>query len=294
MSSMSRTEIWGVPVFGSLGAWGRYRRQILPFVLVGVMGAVGACSTAGPSPGTQSVGTSAPARPAPPPELAGFCSAAPDLLQVLEEGPDISSTATPADVAVAIQKFSTQLQPPLTAVENSMPPVVRDDVGAIGRQVGSAVATKSDAPMSTPEFDAALTRLRINTIKQCEIPEVRIVSTEYEYEGMPANVVAGALSVIFINLGAEPHQMSVFRIADGESRPFAQLIALPQEQRDQLLTSVMPVPSADPGSTDAEILKLAPGRYGIACLNSQGSTVAKDGTGPSHASLGETAEFAVQ
>jgi hypothetical protein len=226
--------------------------------------------------------------------LAGFCSVAPDLLQVLEEGPDISSTATPADVAVAIQKFSTQLEPPLTAVGNSMPPVVRDDVGTIGRQVGSAVATKSDAPIITPEFDAALTRLRINTIKQCEIPEVRIISTDYEYEGMPANVVAGALSVIFINLGAETHQMSVFRIADSESRPFTQLIALPQEQRDQLLTSVMPVPSADPGSTDPEVLKLAPGRYGIACLNSQGSTVAKDGTGPSHASLGETAEFAVQ
>lgn len=72
------------------------------------------------------------------------------------------------------------------------------------------------------------------------------------------------------------------------------LIGLSPAQRDQVLTMITPTLSADPGSTDAQILKLAPGRYGVACLNHQGSTVTQDGTGPLHATLGETAEITVQ
>jgi hypothetical protein len=279
-------------VLGRLRTRGRRRRQGAVFALIVLIGAVGACSTAGPSPGTQSAGTGAPASPAPPPELASFCSAAIDLLQVLEAGPDISSNATPDNVA--LQKFAPRFEPPLTAVEKNMPDVVREDVETLGRQARFAVATKTADPMNTPEFDAALTRLRINVIRQCGVAEIRVMSTEYKYEGIPPTVAAGALSVSFINLGAEPHEMRVFRIPDGEQRPFTVLIGLPQGQRDQLLTSITPTISASPGSTDTEMIKLAPGRYGVACLKPKGSTPAQDGTGPPHATLGEAAEFTVQ
>ena len=295
MSSMVSTAILGVvPVLGRLGTWGRCCRQILPFTLIVLFVAVGACSAAGSPPGAQPAGTSAPARPAPPPELASFCAAAPDLLQVLDEGPDIAPPGAPADVATALQTFSTRFEPPLTAVLKNMPAVVQDDIGTLGRQARAAVATKTVAPMNTPEFFAALTRFQINTVKQCAIPEIRVVATEYKYDGIPSNVAAGPLSVILINLGAEPHEMKVFRIPDGESQPFTALIGLSQAERDKLLTAITPTLSANPGSTDSEILKLAPGRYGVACFKSQGATLSQDGTGPSHASLGEEAEFTVQ
>jgi hypothetical protein len=276
-------------VLGRLRSRARCRRQVVVLALVVLFAAVAACSTTGPPP--QSAGTSAPAGPAPQPE---FCSAVIDLLQVLEDGPDISSSSTPQDVATALQQFQARFEPPLTTVERTMPDVVREDVGTLGRQVRFAVATKTAEPMNTPEFDAALTRLRINVIRQCGIRESRVTATEYKYEGIPPSVAAGALSVIFINLGAEPHEMRVFRIQDGESRPFTVLIGLPQAQRDQVLASITPTISASPGSTEAEIIKLAPGRYGVACLKPRGSTPTQDGTGPPHATLGESGEFAVQ
>lgn len=285
---------WGVPVLGERGTRRRRRRQGVVFALIVLIGAVGACSTSGPQAGTQSAGTQTPANSAPPPELASYCSGVIDLLQVLEVGPDISSNATPDDMAAALQKFGARFEPPLTAVEKTVPDVAREDVETLGRQARYAVATKTAAPMNTPEFEAALTRLHINTVRQCGVAEIRVTSTEYKYEGIPPTVAAGALSVSFINLGAEPHEMRVFRISDGDPRPFTVLIGLPQAQRDQELTPITPTLSANPGSTDSEIIKLPLGRYGVACLKPKGSTPTQDGTGPQHATLGEAAEFTAQ
>ena len=156
------------------------------------------------------------------------------------------------------------------------------------------MATKTPAPLDTPEFDVALSRLQINAVQRCGIKEIRVISTEYKYEGVPTNVAAGALSVVIINLGSEPHEMRIFRIRDDEPRPFTVLIGLPQDQADQVLDLVRPSPSANPGSNDAAIIKLTPGRYGVACLQPKGSTITQDGTGPLHATIGEAAEFTVQ
>jgi len=260
------------------------------FALIVLIGAVGACSTGGPS-GTQPAATGAPANPAPTPELATFCSAVIDLLQVLEVGPNIKLDATPGDTATALQKFGAQFEPPLATVEKTMPDVVREDVETLGRQVRFAVATKTADPMNTPEFDAALPRLHINTVRKCGLAEIRVTSTEYKYERIPPTVTAGALSINFINLGVEPHEMRIFRIPDGEHRPFTVLIGLPQAEKDQELTSITPILSGNPGTTDSEIIKLPVGRYGVACLNPKGSTPAQKGTGPPHATLGEAAEF---
>jgi hypothetical protein len=262
------------------------------FTLTVLTGSVGACAAGDtPPPAAPPAGTSASASPTPQPE---FCGAVIDLLQVLEMGPDISSTSTPQDVATALQAFGAQVEPPLATLERSMPDFLRQDVETLGRQARSAVATKTSTPLDTPEFDAALSRLRINSVRQCGIKEVRVISTEYRYEGMPSNLVGGAFDLTLINLGAEPHEMRVFRIQDGEQRPFATLIGLPQDQADDVLTRVEPTPSAKPGSNDADVIKLRPGRYGIACLQTQGSTPTQDGTGPLHAALGEAAEFTVQ
>jgi hypothetical protein len=226
--------------------------------------------------------------------LAGYCSAVIDLLQVLEVGPDFATNATPEDVAAGLQKFGSRFEPPLTAVEKVVPEVAREDVETLGRQARFAVATKTPDPMTTPEFEAALTRLHVNVVKQCGIAEVRVTSTEYKFEGIRPNVAAGPLSISFINLGAETHEMRVFRIPDGDTRPFTVIVGLPQAQRDQELTPITPTLSANPGGTDSEIIKLPLGRYGVACLKPKGSTPAQDGTGPPHATLGEAAEFTAQ
>lgn len=124
--------------------------------------------------------------------------------------------------------------------------------------------------------------------------EVQVIAREYKYDGMPSTVPTGAFVVTLINLGAESHEMDVFQIDDDERRPFKELIVLPEAELGRAFASTESGPSADPGDTETMLLKLAPGRYGVACRIAQGTTSAQDGTGPLHATLGETAEFTVR
>jgi hypothetical protein len=149
-------------------------------------------------------------------------------------------------------------------------------------------------PVKTPEFDAALARTRTVLTEQCGVAEVRVVSTDYKYEGMPAHLTAGAVIFTLVNLGTEPHEAKFFRIAPGDVRPFTELIGLPEPERSRVLTSTEVSLDADPGDADIQLLKLSPGHYGAACLIPRGSTAVAVGTGPLHASLGEAADFTVQ
>jgi hypothetical protein len=179
-------------------------------------------------------------------------------------------------------------------VEQNVPPTVQADVGTLARQARYAVTTSTDGPLNTPEFDAALARTQTVVTSQCLLPEIRVTSTDFKYDGMPTEVTAGALSVTLVNLGVEPHEMEIFRVDDAEQRPVKDLIALPDAERALVLTATDTTVSADPGEVDRKFLKLVPGRYGVACLIPQGSTDAVRGTGPAHATLGEVAEFTVQ
>jgi hypothetical protein len=275
---------------GGIGirAWPRRQAALLALILL-----AGGCATAAPPPGTPT-GPSAADGPAVPPELATFCRPAVDLIEVLEDGPDISTGATPERVAAAMQEFQARFEPPLVAVEQNIPDAVEQDVGTLGRQARYAVATKMEAPLDTPEYESALTRTRITVTGQCALMDVRVTSTEYKYEGMPSDVRAGAISVTLINLGAEPHELDVYKIDDNERRPFKELMGLPEAERGRALVLTENGPDADPGGTETMLLKLPPGRYGAACRIPQGSTSVVDGTGPPHATLGETAEFTVR
>lgn len=268
-------------------AWSR-RGVPLPFALILLVGTVAGCTASGSQPAAQSTATTVP------PELAKFCGEAIDLVQVLQDGPDIGSEATPEAVATGLQEFQARFEPPLVAVEGDMPDLVRQDVGTLGRQARFAVAMTTEAPLETPEYESALDRTRINVAEQCGLTEVRVAATEFTYDGMATEVPARPIVLTLIALGAEPHDINVFRIDEDDRRPFKELITLPEAQWGLVLTSVDSRPNADPGDTDTRIVKLTPGRYGIACLIPQGSTSAQDGTGPSHASLGETAEFTVR
>jgi hypothetical protein len=269
-------------------------RQVALFGLVLLAVAIGGCG-GGESPPSGAQPTAAgPGRPAPPPELATFCGAAVDLVQVLDDGVDVNPDSTPEDTAKAYQDFQAAVEPSLTAVEQNTPPAVQQDIGTLGRQARYAVSTSTDAPLNTPEFDAALDRTRTVVTSQCLIPEVRVTSTDFKYDGIPPEVTPGAVAVTFGNLGAEPHEMEVFRIDDSEQRPVTDLVALPDAERGLVLTAVATSINADPGEIDRKFLKLVPGRYGVACLVPQGSTDAVRGTGPAHATLGEVGEFTVR
>jgi len=248
-----------------------------------------ACGGAGTSPAPPD----APAGQALPADKAAFCTAAVDLARVVSDGPDVGNPpGAPEDVAAAFDEYAARLEPPLTAMEQSVPPALQQDIATIARQARYAVATNDEAPLNTPEYDTAASRLRAFMITECRFEQVRVTAVEYRFEGIPPALPAGTVAFTMSNQGAEPHELDVYRINEGVPQPFPELALLPDDRREIVLTSVGEI-SANPGGADTEFMTLIPGRYGVACPVPQGTTTTADGTGPPHAALGMVAEFTV-
>ncbi|TWF79014.1 hypothetical protein FHX44_114940 [Pseudonocardia hierapolitana] len=277
---VARTEIRAVPRRGAASA--------LVLLLAVVTSACGGGGTGpGPNAPVPPTGQGLPA------ETAGFCTAAVDLAAVVNDGPDVPNPPPPPeDVAAAFDEYQARLEPPLTAMEQSVPPALQQDIATIARQARYAVATNDEAPLNTPEYDTAASRLRAFMITECRFEQVRVTAVEYRFDGIPPALPAGTVAFTMSNQGAETHELDVYRINEGVPQPFPELVLLPDDQRDVVLTSVGEI-SASPGAADTEFMTLIPGRYGVACPVPQGTTPTADGTGPPHAALGMVAEFAV-
>ena len=246
-----------------------------------------ACSAAGPP------APSAPPSSAPASDRAALCGAIVDVLRVLDDGPDLGDTPpTPDEVTTAFAEFRARLEPPLSTLEHNPPPVVQADIGTLARQARFAIDNRDVAALETPESELSADHLRSYVVRDCGYSVLRVTSTDFAYAGLPPTTKAGITVFALVNRGTEPHQLTVFRIDDAAQQPFAEIIRLPEAERDQLLDQEGQA-SANPGSADTIYVTLLPGRYGVACLRLRGSTPELDGTGPPHAELGEFAEFSV-
>ncbi|GAA0909311.1 hypothetical protein GCM10009559_79180 [Pseudonocardia zijingensis] len=236
--------------------------------------------------------TAPPGQPVPA-ETAQFCTAAVDLVQVVDDGPDVSDPPGPPEqVATAYKEFEARLEPPLRSIEASVPPALQKDLATIARQARYAVATNDEAPLDTPESTTATGRLRTFMISECGFQQVRVTAIDYRFEGIPPTLPASTVAFTVSNQGAESHQFDVYRVNEGVPQPFQELVLLPEEQKDVVLTRVGLI-NTDPGDAETEFMPLIPGQYGVACLVPQGSTPPAEGAGPPHAAIGMIGTFKV-
>jgi uncharacterized cupredoxin-like copper-binding protein len=252
--------------------------------------AVTGCSNA--VPGAPPSGGATSAVPAAP-DQATICGAAVDVSKVLADGPDIGDDPlTPEQVAAAFNEYRARLEPPLTALEHNPPAVLKEDLGTLARQARFAIENKDTAAVNTEEFQAAAGRLQSYVVRNCRYTTVRVNATDYAFQGIPPTIAAGTTVFTLINRGVEPHELNLYRIDDDTPQPMAELVKLPEAQRDEVLEAIISV-STNPGSADTVFATLTPGRYGAACLEPKGSTPEKEGAGPPHATLGMVTEFTV-
>jgi uncharacterized cupredoxin-like copper-binding protein len=125
---------------------------------------------------------------------------------------------------------------------------------------------------------------------------VAVHAVDYAYQGVPGTLPAGETRFSFTNDStAESHEMTLFRINDGVSESFDQILA-----EDEAQQSPPPPPKmtffASTGSGPGEsarmdlIGNLPAGRYGVVCF----LPVENDQAGTAHYKKGMKAEFKVQ
>jgi hypothetical protein len=147
---------------------------------------------------------------------------------------------------------------------------------------------------------------------------VAVHAVDYGYQGVPGTLSAGEIRFSFSNDSqGESHEMSIFRINDGVSESFDQILAEDEAQQNQQQAADQggqqgggqqppadqnppPAPKmsffASTGSAPGQsarmdlIGNLPAGRYGVVCF----LPVANDQAGTPHYKKGMKAEFTVQ
>ncbi len=125
----------------------------------------------------------------------------------------------------------------------------------------------------SPEFNAAYGEMMETVKDKCGFNEIDAQAEDYKFSGIEDEVDAGAAVITFENNGAEYHEIALARINDDVDLSAEDLLALPQEEAEGMVT-ILNGAFAAPGETGYTALELEPGRYLVACFVPTGMTPA--------------------
>jgi hypothetical protein len=227
-----------------------------------------------------------------------FCDAVVAADNMFTRGPSIDfATATPEQIAVAVDEHTAALDPLLSAALAAAPAGVAADVGVVVDLVRSSLASGADVT-SNAEYRVADERVDVFVADSCGYPTVAVSAVEYSFVTLPTALAAGRTTFVFSNNGAEIHEMVVFRIDDDVTETVDALLALPE---DEAFSRVVFAGATfgEQGVTDTETLELTRGRYVALCFVPVGTieaTTPEDELaepGLPHFTAGMQAEFTV-
>ena len=141
---------------------------------------------------------------------------------------------------------------------------------------------------------------------------VEVTAVDYAFEGLPSTLAAGTQLSLANASEAEAHELVAIRIPDEETRPVGELVALSDEEIQQVFGTTAPatVILAAPGETDVPGPVVGdgslsePGRYAVVCFLPVGGDPAvvldpnaegpPESDAPPHAAEGMFAEVTVE
>jgi hypothetical protein len=170
----------------------------------------------------------------------------------------------PHDPAAMGGYVADEVIPVVTTIVDGLP----DDVDATAFTTALGEVAKTGDP--TPLFesaDAAKAQEAIGAAIHdgCGFGTIDVEAKEYAFGGIPATVDAGPTSLRFRNVGAQEHELVLFRVADGVDTPEEDLLALPEDEQQKVMTFAG-VASGRPGTTSYAAIDLKPGRYLAVCF----------------------------
>jgi hypothetical protein len=198
-------------------------------------------------------------------DTAAFCDAAVAVDAVnLESG---SGEATPEDVEAAF-----------AAAEESAPDEVAEAVATMvadGRAMAAEAAENPEAegppPMPSEAFYPASAEVSAYLSDNCDVETVDVTATNYAFAGLDGPVASGTTVLNLANDGTEFHEIVLIQVAEGEERPFEELMALSDEEIEGVITEKGFV-MAPPGAQSFTTTDLEPGRHVAICFVPVGAT----------------------
>jgi hypothetical protein len=232
---------------------------------------------------------------APAADPAAYCTA--EAAIEVAPAPDTSVAASDQEAATIVQTWANDTMLPLVGpVVSAAPEEISADIQVMGDAVTELGRNGDVSILQTPDFLAASDRVHEYDLANCGWTSVDVTATEYQFTGIPTELAAGVTSFELANDGAEPHELRVFRKADGVTTSAAEILALPEEQLAGQAEMVGTGEYADPADDGYFVADLAPGDYFAACFVPVGATAdaaPPDPNAPHHFDEGMVTEFTV-
>ena len=205
---------------------------------------------------------------------------------------EFSGAATSVDLEEAAEEDITaageQLAPLTETLVAEAPEDLADDIETVDAAVQDLTEGDATAFNADESFEAFSSFLS-GSIEACEFEAVDVTGVEYAFEGVPETLPAGTVAFNFSNGGEEPHEMLIFRKADGVTESFDEIFAGSEEESEGKI-EFSGATFAEPGGESSTLTDLAAGDYAMVCFVPVGGGE----EGPPHASEGMVQEFTVE
>jgi hypothetical protein len=218
-------------------------------------------------------------------------------------GDDAAASEEACDAYIGVTKaFNAEEPDPdairglLDDVEAEAPEDIEDPLQVMvdtGREV---LETQDFEAFQTDEFMTAQGEVDPFFFENCDADQkAEVTAVDYEFQDAPDEVDAGEVAFLFENGGEEVHEMVLLRKKDGTTESFDEILALPEEEGQQLVEPTF-VAFGFPDAKTASWVDLDAGEYSMVCFIPEGSTLdagEEGGDGPPHFTLGMRQDFVV-
>jgi hypothetical protein len=207
-----------------------------------------ASATTEPPTDTASTGTDAapPAEGSAATDVSAFCDAAVAAVAAGQSG-------DPAQMGPAFDALSAAAPEEISSAVNDL-------------------IANGEAGPGDPAFDEPYTAMIDYVRANCGFAELNVTLSEYAFGGIPEEVPAGPTVLTAEAIGEEVHEIIIVRINDDVTLTLDELLALPEEESNTMVTEVGGMFGIFPGTSQSTLLDFAPGRYVAICFFPEGAT----------------------
>jgi hypothetical protein len=99
-----------------------------------------------------------------------------------------------------------------------------------------------------------------------------VALSEYAFGGIPEELSAGPTIFTAEAIGEEVHEMIIARINDDVTLTLEEILALPEEEQESMVTFIGGVFGVFPGTSQSTVMDLEAGRYVAICFFPEGAT----------------------
>jgi hypothetical protein len=180
-------------------------------------------------------------------------------------------TRLDANAAFA-QEDRAAVRTALEAIQTSAPPEVQQPAASLAE----LFARRGPAAFETKKGARAANAIDEFVVASCGFPVSDVSAIDYEFQDVPATLVAGPQVLQFTNdAPKEQHEMVLLRVNPDVDLSPRKLLALPEKKLAKR-AEVVGAAFAFPGDADTLIASLEPGRYVYACFIEVGTTSGGD------------------